>query len=174
VARIDKSAYLYLGLTLACFVAILCIFIVDGYLGVYDTLYIIYEEHEQTIEFEGQQYITEGGTYFAGEIVGGSSLLCRYRIDNRTFSLCEGQLTVSLWKAGNKLADLVNREIKIGRFGSTVVEWTISPGKFGSMDAAVEEDTNYTVKINFDGKERRIILGHRVRGIMVPKPTPGM
>ncbi len=175
MAGAGRGAYLYLGLTLTCFLAILCIFVVDGYLGVYDTLYITYEEHEQAIEFESQQYVKEEGTYFAGEIVAGSSALYRYRIDNRTFSPREGRLTASLWKAGNKLTDLANKEIKIGGFESTVVEWTISSDKLRDIDAATEEFINYTVKINFDGKERRIVFAYRTRGIMLPKPVvPGM
>lgn len=146
----------------------------DGYLGVYDTLYITYGEYEQKIEFESQQYIEVGGTYFGGEIVAGASALYRYQIDNRLFRPCEGRLAVSLWKSGNRLADLVDRQVKLASFDSTVVEWTISSEKLVNVDVSTEEYTNYTVKINFAGKERRVILGYRARGLMVPKPVPGM
>lgn len=173
VAIINRGGYVYLGLALACFLAILCIFIVDGYLGIYDTLYITYREYEQKIEFEGEQYIRAGETYFGGEIVAGEFASYRYQIDNRTFQPCKGQLTVSLWKSGNKLADLATKEIKVNGFDSAVVEWTISSDKLAGIDTAAEEYTNYTVKINFAGKERRVILGYRARGVMVPKPVPG-
>lgn len=171
---VDRSGYVYLSIALACFLAILCIFIVDGYLGVYDTLYITYGEYEQKVEFESQQYIEAGGTYFGGEIVAGASALYRYQIDNRTFHPCESQMTVSVWKSGNKLADLVDRQIKLARFDSTVVEWTISSDKLNGIDTATEGYTNYTMKINFGGKERRVILGYRTRGAIVPKPVLGM
>lgn len=178
MVSISRSGYLYLGLTLACFFAIVGIFIVDGYLGLYDTLYITYQEYEQQIEFERQQYnygiLGREGAYFGGEIVAGASALYRYRIDNRTFFPCEGQLTVSLWKGGHKLADLVEREIKLAAFGSTVVEWTVSPDKVAGVDSAVEEYTNYTVKIGFAGKERRVVFGYRTRGVVEPRPVPGM
>lgn len=174
MASIDRSGYVHLGLALACFLVILCIFIVDGYLGVYDTLYITYGEYEQKIEFESQQYAETGGTYFGGEIVAGTSALYRYRIDNRTFRPYEGQLTVSLWKSGNRLADLADRQVKLASFGSTLIEWTISSDKLASVDVSTEEYTNYTVKINFAGKERRVILGYRARGVIVPKSVPSM
>lgn len=175
MARIDRGRYLYFGLTLACFLAILCIFIIDGYLGVYDTLYITHEEHEQQIEFESRQYVGAEGTYFGGEIVAGASALYRYQIDNRTFRPCEGELAVSLWKSGNKLADLLDRQIKVASFDSTAVEWTISSDKLAGVDTAAEEYTNYTVKISFAGKERRVIFGYRARGVIAPpKPVPSM
>ena len=42
-----KSLFLYL--TLACFLGLIAIFVVDGYMGVYDTFYLTTGEYEQKI-----------------------------------------------------------------------------------------------------------------------------
>jgi hypothetical protein len=41
---------LFLCLTLACFVGLVAIFVVDGYTGIYDTIYITYGEQVQKVE----------------------------------------------------------------------------------------------------------------------------
>ena len=45
-----KRRNLFLYLTLVCFLGLIAIFIVDGYMGVYDTVYITAGEREQKIE----------------------------------------------------------------------------------------------------------------------------
>jgi len=49
--------YLFLYLTLACFFGLVAIFIVDGYIGIYDTLYITAGEREQTIEADFSEFM---------------------------------------------------------------------------------------------------------------------
>jgi hypothetical protein len=171
----DGSKYLYLGLALACFVGILSIFVVDGYLGVYDTLYISYAEYENRIEFDGEQHYQAGGAYYGGEIVQGELVHFRYRIDNRTFSPCEGQLQVSLWKGGTWLTNLVDKGLKIPNFDKLVIDWTLSPEELPKADWPSEEYANYTVKISFAGKERKVVFGYRTRSIVPPpKPVSGI
>jgi len=43
-----RNLFLYLALT--CFLALIVIFFVDGYMGIYDTTYITVGEQEQIIE----------------------------------------------------------------------------------------------------------------------------
>ncbi|GAI56646.1 unnamed protein product, partial [marine sediment metagenome] len=42
-----KNLFLYL--TLACFFGLIAIFIVDGYLGIYDTIYVTAGEQEERV-----------------------------------------------------------------------------------------------------------------------------
>ena len=47
---VRKPRRLFLYLAIACFAALVAIFVVDGYMGVYDTLYVTVGEYEQEIE----------------------------------------------------------------------------------------------------------------------------
>jgi hypothetical protein len=48
-AKKTQHKNLYLFLTIAFFLAIIAIFVFDGYMGVYDTVTVIAEEREETI-----------------------------------------------------------------------------------------------------------------------------
>jgi len=45
-----KRRYLFLYLALACVAGLTAIFIVDAYLGIYDTVYVTAREYTQKIE----------------------------------------------------------------------------------------------------------------------------
>jgi hypothetical protein len=171
VAGMGHTRYLYLGLSLACFAGILGIFIVDGYLGVYDILYITYDEYEREIEFDNQWVPESEGAYYGGEIAFGKPAYFRYQIENRTFSSYEDRLTVSVWEGGNKLVDLVDKQVKITSFGSAVVEWTLTSDELATS-VINEEYSNYTIRISSSSRERKVIFGYRVRSIIPPPPVP--
>ena len=59
-----KRRNLFLYLTLVCFFGLIAIFIIDGYMGIYDTVYITAGEREQKIESDvwrqGDKYWSAG------------------------------------------------------------------------------------------------------------------
>lgn len=164
------TRYLYLGLALACFAGILGIFIVDGYLGVYDILYVTYDEYERKIEFDSQWIPENEETYYGGEITFGKPAYFRYQIENRTFSSYEDQVTVSVWEGSNKLVELVDKQVKIASFSDAVVDWTLTSDEL-AKGVISEEYSNYTLRISSSGRERKIIFGYRVRST-IPSPPP--
>lgn len=171
IAGMRKAKYLYLGLALACFAGIVCIFIVDGYLGVYDILYIKHQEYELTIEFDSQRYHEIDGVYQGPQLVLGEPVSFRYRIDNRMFSPQDAQLIVSVWKGDSKLTTLLDKHVRIDSFSHAEVSWSLSYEELTDIDLTKEEYTNYTLKISFADKERRIIFGYRGKDLAPPLPV---
>ena len=54
-----KRRNLFLYLTIACFFGLIAIFIVDGYMGIYDILYVTTGEYEEKIDFRtSTRYLT--------------------------------------------------------------------------------------------------------------------
>ena len=93
-----KRSNLFLYLALACFIGIIAIFVVDGYMGVYDTLNITAGEREEKIESE---FWREGHPWsvWANQ---NDKVFFRYEVDNRQFSQYSANLDVSVWRMQEK------------------------------------------------------------------------
>ncbi len=156
-----KRRYLFLYLAIACIAGLTALFIVDAYLGVYDTIYVTVGEYEQKIEADYWQR-PEGfwptgyeNAWPIGATVG-DKITFRYEIENHQFSTYSTPVQASVWKENEKIDDLFSGDVSIGRFGKAVVEWPLSseelPGLIPGWPA------QYTVKINLGDIERKIIL----------------
>jgi len=151
---------LYLYLAIACFIGIIAIFVVDGYLGIYDTFYITAGEHEQEIEpdywlrskYQGYSYPYHIGAEW------GETVHFRYEIDNRCFSSYSTLIMASVWKENEKIFDLFSEDRSIKPFSKVLVEWTLDSEELQARRFSVGE---YTVKIERKGIERKIIVGYR-------------
>jgi hypothetical protein len=151
---------LFLYLALACFLALISIFFVDGYMGLYDTTYVTVGEQQQIIEpdywlipssappeFEITYYISAEW---------GQKLSFRYEIDNRRFSTYDTTVQASLWQENEKLLDLFSKQESIGPFDEAIAEWTLSNEDLGQP--VVGASTQYTIKISWGEVTRRIIV----------------
>ena len=174
-----KNLFLYLAL--ACFVALVAIFIADGYIGIYDTVYITTGEREQKIEPEywlRRDYAPPGAKaayYIPAE--WGERIFFRYEIDNRRFSTYSTPIQASVWKENEKILDLFSEDKSIKPFDKVMVEWTLSTEDLAKAGFGVDRDTQYTVKIERGEVERRIVVGFRypvepVYPKAVPPPSP--
>jgi hypothetical protein len=160
--------YRFLYLALACFIAIVVIFVFDGYLGVYDSATI------KTGEFT--QEIT-AGTWPSGiypySVSGQSNqkMFFTYRIDNRWFGAYRKTLGVSLWQQNQKIQDLYQPQaVEISPFGRTTVEWSVDPAVL-NLEASRQEQ--FTIRIERDGTVREVIVSFYtpVTGTEI-KPVP--
>lgn len=149
---------LYLYLAVACFVGIIAIFVIDGYLGIYDTFYITAGEHEQEIapdywlrSKKGYSYPYHVGTEW------GETVRFRYEIDNRLFSSYSTFIRASVWKENKKIFDLFSEDRSIKPFAKVMVEWTLDSKELQSYGFGIGE---YTVKVERKGIERKIIVGY--------------
>jgi len=167
VAKRGKNLYLYL--TLACFVAIIAIFIVDGYFGLYDTLYVTAQEHEQEIEpdYWQQAWVKEEGYRIGAE--WGEPVHFRYEIDNRTFSTYSADVEASLWKSGEEVVGLLDESISVASFGEATVDWTVRAEELEGAGFAVGE---YSVQIRHGEVERKIVLSYYYPNEVRPPPAP--
>ena len=154
-----RNFYLYLAIV--CFVGIIAIFVIDGYLGIYDTFYITAGEHEQEIapdywlrsKHNGYSYPYQVGAEW------GETVHFRYEIDNRRFSSYSTFIYASLWKENKKLFDLFSEDRTIKAFYKTTVEWALDSEELQSRGFSVGE---YTMKVEREGIERKIIVGYHV------------
>jgi len=156
--RGKKNLYLYLAI--ACFVGIIAIFVIDGYLGIYDTFYITAGEREHKIDPDYWLHSKhEGYSYpYYTEAKWGEAVRFRYEIDNRYFSAYSILVRASVWKENKKIFDLFFEDRSIKPFGKVLVEWTLDSEELQSRGFSVGE---YTVKIERKGIERKIIVGYR-------------
>ena len=166
-AKRGKNLYLYL--TLACFVAIIAIFIVDGYFGLYDTLYVTAQEHEQEIEADYWQrpWVKEQGYRIGAE--WGEPVHFRYEIDNRTFSTYSADVEASLWKSGEEVVELLDESISVASFGEATVDWTVRAEELEGAGFAVGE---YSVQIRHGEVERKIVLSYYYPEKVPLQPEP--
>ncbi len=163
-----KRRNLFLYLTLACFFGLIAIFIVDGYMGIYDTVYITTGEREQKIEPDVWQ---RGEQFWSTGVNRGEKTFFRYEVDNRQFSSYEADIEVSVWRSQQKLRDLVSQSILIDAFAKGQLEWEIDTTELLPGDIPPEQSYEYTVIITRGEIERNVIL--YINPIpYLPKPVP--
>jgi len=167
---------LYLYLAIACFVGIIAIFVVDGYLGIYDTFYITAGEHEQKIDSDYWMHTKRGYSYpYHVEARWGQAVHFRYKIGNHHFSSYSTSIMASVWKENEKILDLFSEDRLIKPFDKVMVEWTLDSEQLQSQGFSAGGYTEeYTVKIEREGVERKIIVGYHVTPPepVYPKQTP--
>jgi hypothetical protein len=166
-----KRTNLYLYLAIACFVAIIAIFVVDGYMGVYDTVYITSGEQEQRIEPDfwlGQGPLPN--IAYKG-VDWGEKILFRYEVDNHQFSRYSASLEVSVWRMEEKVLDVTSQPMVVAPFGKAEVEWVVDTAKIIPGGIPSERGEEFSVIIKRGEIERRIIVNlHPV--ISLPKVVP--
>jgi hypothetical protein len=156
-ARGKRNLYLYLAIV--CFIGIIAIFVIDGYLGIYDTIYITIGEQEMTVEpaYWLMQYSGAPEVYYYIGAGWGEKVFFRYELDNRRFSSYSTSIQASLWRENEKILDLFSQDKLIKPFDKAMVEWTLDSERLQSQGFDVGE---YTLKIGYNGVERRIIVNY--------------
>lgn len=179
VAKSKSNLYLYLALV--CFAGILAIFVIDGYLGIYDKIYITVQEREQVIEpdYWQQRWVKEGYEGYSLGVGWGESIPFRYEIDNRSFSTYSVDVEVSVWRSGQKvIVPLDKTEVSVAPFKKAMVDWTLQFEDLGESSPVSGEYREYTVLIGRGEIERKIILsyypgvpGYPEKGPSLPVPV---
>lgn len=164
-----KRRDLFLYLTLACFLGLIAIFIVDGYMGVYDTVYFTTGEREQKIDAAAWRY---GDNYLSARVNRGEKTFFRYEIDNRRFSSYSANIEVSVWRSQEKISDLGTYPVSIGAFDKQEITWAVDAAAILLPDALPEQSYEYTVSIKGAEIERNIILSINPAVYPAIKPLP--
>ena len=163
-----KRRNLFLYLTLACFFGLIAIFIVDGYMGIYDTVYVTAGEREQKIESD---VWLRGDKFWSAGVNRGEKAFFRYEVDNRQFSGYTADIEVSVWRSQQKVRDLIAQQLVIAAFDKGQLEWEIDTAELLPGDIPPEQSYEYTVNIKRGEIERNIIL--YINPIpYLPKPAP--
>ena len=153
MAKKRKNLFLYL--TLACFLGLIAIFIVDGYLGVYDTIYITSGEQEEKIEPDF--WLQRDGTYSTGTNQD-EKVFFKYEVDNRRFSSYSADIEVSVWHSQERVYDLLSQQLTIGAFDKGQLEWAVDTEEFVPEGTPTEQNYQYTVVIKRGEIERKVII----------------
>jgi len=163
-----KRRNLFLYLTLVCFFGLIAIFIVDGYMGVYDTVYVTAGEREQKIESDTW---LRGDKFWSSGVNRGEKAFFRYEVDNRQFSSYTADIEVSVWRSQEKVRDLISQTMVINAFDKGQLEWVIDTTELIPSDAPPEQSYEYTVMIKRGEIERNVIL--YINPVPYPlKPAP--
>jgi len=150
-----KRRNLFLYLTLVCFFGLIAIFIVDGYMGVYDTVYVTAGEREQKIESD---VWLRGDKFWSSGVNRGEKAFFRYEVDNRQFSSYTADIEASVWRMQEKVRDLIAQPISIDAFDKGQVEWVIDSTEILPGDALPEQSYEYTIIIKRGEIERNVII----------------
>ena len=147
---------LFLYLALACFVGLIAVFVVDGYIGIYDTVYVTAGEREETIEpdfwLRQEKRIWSVGANREGKVS------FRYEVDNRRFSSYTADVEVSVWHSQQKVRDVTSQQVVIAAFDKGQLEWVVDNTELLPTDIPPEQGYQYTVIIKRGKIERRIIV----------------
>jgi len=158
---------LFLYLTLACFLGLIAIFIFDGYMGIYDTIYITTGEREQKIEADSW---LQQDQYWSAGINRDEKAFFRYEVANRQFSSYAADVVeVSVWRMQEKVLDVVSQPLTVGSFARGQVEWVIDSAQILPEDIPTEQSYEYTMVIRRGEIERRVII-HMNPTPYIPKP----
>ena len=147
--------HLFLYLTLACFLGLIVIFIVDGYLGIYDTIYVTAGEREQEIEAD---YWLRQDRFWSTGVNWGEKAFFRYEVDNRLFSSYTADIEVSVWRSQEKVRDLISQQVLIAAFDKGQLEWVIDTTEFLPSGIPPERGYEFTVIIERGEIERKVIV----------------
>ena len=148
-----KNIYLYL--TLACFVGIIAIFIIDGYLGVYDTVHVQIGETERTIEPE--RWLRENYKPIY-TVTDGGRVFFRYEIDNRQFSAYSADVKASVWLGQVKKGDLISQAITVDPFEKEEVKFGVVTNRIRPTNIPPTQNYQFSVVITSEEIERSIIV----------------
>ena len=150
-----KRKNLFLYLTLACFLGLIAIFIVDGYLGIYDTIYIIAGEREEKVEPDF--WLQQDGSWSIG-VNQDEKAFFNYEVDNRQFSSYSAEIEVSVWRSQEKVCDLLSQQLTVGAFDKGQLEWVVDTTELLPSDIPPEQGYQYTVIIKRGEVERKVIM----------------
>jgi hypothetical protein len=179
---------LFLYLAIGCFAGLVAIFIVDGYLGIYDTFHIsVGEFPRQTIaadywlrqdsgEYISRPGITQGDefAYCCISANWNQPIAFEYVIENHYTSSHSTEVQASVWQENVKVIDLLSQEVSIPPLDKVTTEWTLSSEDLGITEPMAGQSYDYTVRVSRGDVERRIIVSfyYYPQDNQFPKPVP--
>ena len=169
VKRPKKPKRLFLYLAIACFAGLVTIFVVDGYMGIHDTIRVTVGEYEREVEAD---YWTDSDDYWSVNADAGDNVYFSYQLDNNQLSKYSTHVEASLWQENEKIIDLFSEDVSIARLDEIEMEWTLLSENLPEA-ARADGSEEYSVKISRGDVERRVIVNYYYYGEGVPpRPMP--
>lgn len=169
-----RNLFLYLALT--CFVGIILIFILDGYMGVHDTLLVTAREYPEKIEADQWSQQAKYGYLPSSNVEWGGKAFFSYEVANHQFSDYTADIAVSVWHSQEKVRDLVAQPMSAASFDKGQLEWVVDTAALLPKNALPEQGYQYTVVIKRGEIERKVIVDispipYGVPQMAIPAPT---
>ena len=165
-----KRRNLFLYLTLVCFFGLIAIFVVDGYMGIYDTTYITTGEREQKIEADTW---LKSDSFWSAGLNWEEKAFFSYEVANHRFSSYTADIEVSVWRMQEKVLDVISQPITVGSFGRGQLEWVIDTTELLPESTSPEQSYEFTVIIKRGEMERRVIIHvNPAYPVKLVPPTP--
>lgn len=140
-----KGKTLYLILAIICFIGIILIFVLDGYLGLYESIEADNGQYVQTV-YPDDWEDDDDYRYLAGfSVEEGQQLVFTYQAENRRFSAFEEDVSVSLKDSRGTMMNLVDTRMQAGSFDTGEITWSIDPASLVPED--IPEDRQVTVNL---------------------------
>jgi len=150
-----KRGNFYLYLAIACFIGISAIFIIDGYMGVYDDLFVTSGERESRVDAEVWM---QRETFQSVSVDWGEKAFFHYEVDNRRFSSYTADFEVSVWHSQEKVGDLIAQPLSVAAFGKGQIDWVLDTAEFVPANIPPEQGYEFTVVIERGEIERRLVV----------------
>ena len=164
-----KRRNLFLYLTLACFLGLIAIFFVDGYMGIYDTTYVTAGELERKIDAD---FWLQQDRFWSTGINRGEKAFFRYELENNLLSSYTADVEVSVWRMQEKVLEVTSQTIAVSPFAKGQLEWQIDTTGLLPNNALPEQSYEYTVTIKRGETERRIIMHVNPATYPIKAPVP--
>lgn len=147
----SKNRFLYLALVF--FLGIIAVLVIDGYLGLYDTLKLRSGEGNEQV-FEADYWQAEFNYAYFG--TGGDTVSGAYTIDNRGLSDYSGHLTVILERNKELISELLAVDFTVGSFRVMEFNFSVDTALLAPVNGDVPLE--YSLIIRHGEVERRIIF----------------
>ena len=164
-----KRRDIYLYLTLICFFAIIAIFVVDGYLGVYDTFRITAGERPQKIDPD--YWLRPEAMTYETWVAWGEKVFFDYEIANHRLTGYTAEVNASVWRSQEKVRDLLTQPVTIPALSNAQMEWSIDTVELVPGGVTQGQSVQYSIRVKRDNIERRIILNINPGSFPIP-PKP--
>jgi len=149
---------IYLGLTLAFFLSLISVFVFDGYMGVYDTVRVTTtQEGEQVMEPDSWLHDDYDYRHYVWT-EEGQDISFHYELENRCLSDYTANVEVAIWFGETKHSTLLSQAVTVPSFDTEEFSWTIATGTLRPGDIAANYDFEFSVVIERDGVELRIVV----------------
>ena len=149
---------LWLLLAVVCFLGIIAVFFIDGYMGLYYRVRV--ETPVNTFEIPPEFWEESGKaipSYYFSDVSRNDLIRFQLVVENRRFTDSQIDLDISLWEGGREIQKLLTRSDNIAAFEpSQPYEWEIDTSQLDVLDEV--SGTSYIIKINGNGVERRLIF----------------
>jgi hypothetical protein len=164
-----KRRDIYLYLTLLCFFAIIAIFVVDGYSGVYDTFRITAGERPQTVDPD--YWLRPEATTYETRVAWGEKVFFNYEIANHRLTGYTAEVNASVWRSQEKVRDLLTQQVTIPALSNAQMEWSIDTVELVPGGVTQGQSVQYSIRVRRDNIERRIIINISPGSFPIP-PKP--